>query len=399
MQPSLKGAKFASMTKYGDWDPVGDKLGEGGQSIVYRARTPARVAQRQKSALALKHLSGLSLNDFASAEGFAEAIADLSRLDQPSELGALKVFKIRTGGAPAEERFKREVAVLREGKANLPRLLDADEEHQWMVTEYFPDRTLLESPTRYKGDALAALTAFRPLVETVWEALHQHGIVHRDIKPANVFLGSDGRLIPGDFGIVYLPDSPQRLTILGERVGPWDYMPPWADSLDGEMEDVKPNFDVYMLGKLLWCMVAGRLRLRREQFKESEFDLVNAFPDRTEEMRVINSILEKCLVERRERCLPTTKELLGVVDEKLREMKHGVPARDSAGKLILPCKVCGKGRYSAVMPELYARHTLWNQSGQSGGDVRLCVFVCSICTHTIFFAPGNPDEAATRGWK
>ena len=40
-------------------------------------------------------------------------------------------------------------------------------------------------------------------------------------------------------------------------------MPQWGDTGDG-LDDVKPCFDIYMLGKLLWCMVFGRLRLPRE---------------------------------------------------------------------------------------------------------------------------------------
>ncbi|MEI4884253.1 hypothetical protein Q8G49_29240, partial [Klebsiella pneumoniae] len=84
----------------------------------------------------------------------------------------------------------------------------------------------------------------------------------RDIKPANVFVGSADDLILGDFGIVYLPEQPERVTRTLERVGPLEYMPVWAD-LGERLEKVEPNFDVYMLGKLLWCMVAGKLKLPR----------------------------------------------------------------------------------------------------------------------------------------
>lgn len=35
------------------------------------------------------------------------------------------------------------------------------------MTEYFPHGTLFDSPGRYRGPAMGALTAFRSLVETV----------------------------------------------------------------------------------------------------------------------------------------------------------------------------------------------------------------------------------------
>jgi hypothetical protein len=44
-------------------------------------------------------------------------------------------------------------------------------------------------------------------------------------------------------------------------------MPQWGD-LGERLEHVQPNFDVYMLGKLLWCMVSGRLKLPREYHKK-----------------------------------------------------------------------------------------------------------------------------------
>ena len=109
-------------------------------------------------------------------------------------------------------------------------------------------------------------------------SLHQGGIVHRDIKPANVFFAKHDELILGDFGIVFLPDHAERVTVTDEKVGPRDYMPQWGD-LGARLEDVHTNFHVYMLGKLLWCMVAGRLKLPREYHKRRGFNLAEMFPN------------------------------------------------------------------------------------------------------------------------
>src|SRR6266404_2661050 len=100
------------MEKYGNWEII-EPLGEGGQSVVYLARSPARVAQREIYLNTLKELSGQSF-DNTKAAAFAMASMEYARAELPSELGALKVFKTREGGAPAKERLKREIAVLRE---------------------------------------------------------------------------------------------------------------------------------------------------------------------------------------------------------------------------------------------------------------------------------------------
>lgn len=382
------------MQKYGDWELLEPPLGQGGQSVVYLARSPERVKQRKASASVLSELSGLSLNTMQPAVKFSKAVLDLAREDLPSELGALKVFKIRQGGAPAQERLKREIAVLREKRTNLPKLLDANEAEQWMVTEYFPHGTLAKSPLKYRGEPILALKAFRTLVETVANSLHNYGDVHRDIKPANVFVGIDGTLIPGDFGIVYLSGQADRPTVTDERVGPWEYMPQWAD-LGERLEKVEPSFDVYMLSKLLWCMVAGRLRLPREYHRRPGFDLSVLFAN-NKHVHLVNSILDKCLVEEPKQCLPSAHELLKVVDDALATIESGAPLRDEKGRLVLPCRVCGKGFYQEE--RLVGLHQVTDERNMPVSPIRLRLFTCNVCTHREFFAPGYPDEAAARVW-
>jgi len=383
------------MKKYGAWEAIEPPLGKGGQSVVYLARTPKRVAERDNCFKTLKELSGQGLHNPAVAERFARASFELARPELHEELGALKVFAVRDGGAPAADRFKREVAILREKRPNLPRLLDANDTEQWMVTEVFRGGTLDKSPNRYAGRPVLALRAFRNLVQTIATTLHKDGIVHRDIKPANIFIADDGSLIPGDFGIAYLPQLADRPTLTDERVGPWQFMPPWADS-DARLEEVAPNFDVYMLGKLLWCMVSGRARLPREFHRWAEHDLEKQFPG-DKYMPVINSILDKCLVDRPEACLPSADALLKIIDENLNTIDHGVPLRNAIGEPILPCRVCGKGFYQVHLPDIRLNEVV-GADNRRLSPIHLRVLVCSVCTHYAFFAAGNPDEAAARGW-
>lgn len=216
-----------------DWQVVGDLLGEGGQSKVYRVRGPERLNARNKDnerICAFSPWGVVRADTHAKLTGeFADAVVDYGRAESFSEFGALKEFKFRDDEEQAISRLKQEVQILGEGRPGLPRLLDFNLNERWMVTEYFPNSTLENNYSKYEGDVRRALTAFLSLVTTV-AALHANGIIHRDIKPANVFVGQENRLILGDFGIVFLPDQPARLTRTKETVGPHDYMPPWAEA-------------------------------------------------------------------------------------------------------------------------------------------------------------------------
>jgi len=384
------------MQKYGGWEPIEPPLGSGGQSTVYLARSPERVTERQNSFAMLKALSALGLNDPKDAESFARASWDLARPDKSTELGALKIFKAREGGAPALERLKREISVLREGRPGLPKLHAANETEQWMVTEFFPNGSLDKVPNKYKGQAISALRAFRGLVQIIATDLHKDGIVHRDLKPANVFIGSDGNLVPGDFGIVYFPVDEKRPTLSDERVGPRDFMAPWAD-LGARLEEVRPNSDVYMLGKLLWCMISGHARLPREYFRKPTHNLENLFPgDRL--MSRVNLILDKCIVETPETCLRSAHELLALVSRTLDEIGRSVPTQDQDGQLILPCRICGSGIYKEWAAPQIRLTSVNDAQNRQMPPIHLRVFVCNVCAHYAFFAPGYPDEAAGRGW-
>jgi len=388
------------MGKRTDWEEI-ETLGGGGQSDVYLVRTPERMAERQKSVDTLKALSGLGL-DNETARKFAKAAWSCARPELPSELGALKVFKIPPEGVglppppgskdyEAIERLKNEIASLDLRLPGLPKLLDFNEGERWIVTEYFPQRTLEYHPLRYKGRVVSALKAFRSLVQTV-ASIHKEGLVHRDIKPANVFVGKDDELVLGDFGIVYVPNAPGKVTRTGERVGPRDYMPPWAN-LGVRHENVHPRDDVYMLGKLLWSMVDGHAVLPREYHKhpEYEFDLTRTFPN-DPNMHMINAILDKCVVEQAGQCLPSARDLLPWIDEALgiierggQLLREGVPR---------PCHVCGKGSYQPINLRENPRGgpvgiRFWGVGTGDVSTVPARPLACDYCGHLEFFSTGG----------
>jgi serine/threonine protein kinase len=375
-----------AVEKYSGWEIINPLGNNTGQGDVFLVRSPQRVAGLADSAKAIQRYTGAITLD--QAPPFAAAIWQSARADSVSELGALKVFKMRGDGAKAEQevldRLKGEILVLKQNRAGLLRLLASSEEDKWIITEYQPNGTLEDHPVMFQGKAALALKAFRPLVQAV-ASLHSEEIVHRDIKPANVFVGNETGLILGDFGIVYLPGQPERVTRTHERVGPYDYMPLWAD-LGERLEKVEANFDVYMLGKLLWCMVAGKLKLPREYHRNPGFDLTQEFPD-DPHMHIINRILDKCVVEQARHCLPNASELLLVVDAFLRLIDRDGQLLDE--KIPRPCRVCGLGHYQLkllVQNTVVVGLRFWLVGGSDITTLPVRVFVCDNCKHIEFFS-------------
>jgi len=372
-----------------EWEEV-KPLGKGGQSQVYLVRGSERIAERKRYLGKLKEVTGLRFDD-ARAEQFVEATLGYGREERPAELGALKVYNPRAAGEAAEQqaraRLRIEINVLLQNRSGLPKLLDHNVSEGWVVTEYFPGGTLEDHLSSYAGNAFLSLTAFHSLVETV-AALHIDDIVHRDIKPANIFVAHDGKLILGDFGIAFLPNLPERVTFTNESVGPRDYMPPWAET-EERLEKVKGQFDVYELGKVLWCMVAGRLKLVREWYAKPEFDLRVKFPHNPQ-MHIVNAILEKCLNEDPRKCLAGARDLLLMLRAYLEVMRRGGQALDEG--IPRPCRVCGYGFYqpsggtSGQVIGLPVGVSTGNPgSWRHEGALYARIFVCDKCGNVEFF--------------
>jgi len=289
----------------------------------------------------------------------------------------------------ARTRLRIEISVLGQNRRGLPKLLDHNESEGWVVTEYFPGGTLEDHLLNFAGNAFLSLTAFRSLVETV-AALHTDSIFHRDIKPANIFISHDGMLLLGDFGIAFLPNLPERPTFTNESVGPRDYMPPWAET-EERLEKVEGQFDVYELGKVLWCMAAGRLKLIREWHKRQDFDLRAKFQN-DPHMHMVNAILDKCLNEDPEKVLSHAGLLLIEVDAHLRVMRRGGQMlREGVPR---PCRVCGQGFYQpagGTSGQVLGLATYVDIQGtppgrrQDGGGLYAGFFVCDSCGNMQLF--------------
>ncbi len=210
-------------TTLGSRYELGERLGTGGMSNVYRARD--RVLERT---VAVKVL--------------AEHLSDDERF---------------------VARFKREaLAVAKLIHPNIVQVYDTGVDHDryFIVMECVEGRSgaqllkaggVLDSPTTVEIGVQACAGL---------EYAHRHGIIHRDVKPGNLMItggpagGGEMTCKLTDFGIAKAVEQ-TRITQVGSVVGTAAYLAP--ELVRGE--EATPTTDVYSLGVVLYQFLTGRL--------------------------------------------------------------------------------------------------------------------------------------------
>ena len=173
-------------SKYGQWVVV-RPIGSGGQGTVYLAEKDIILGIKG----ILVQLTGLSDRDEGELE--RDLIGKLRESDCIE--GALKVLHESEDYSKAISRMKREIEGLQRIRhENVATMLDYDIEARWFVSRYYKNGPLSQHLDMFKGKPLAALKAFRSLVDGV-AAIHANGLIHRDIKTENIFIDNYGKLI------------------------------------------------------------------------------------------------------------------------------------------------------------------------------------------------------------
>lgn len=197
---------------------LGRQLGQGGFATVYEARH-----QDTNQKVALKILHGTKELEPEVQRRFVREISLGKKLDHPN---IVRVYE----------------AGLHEGSIYCAmELVECGTLKDVLIARY-------RLPWREAAEVTAQVC--RALAHA-----HERGCVHRDLKPANLYLSEDGLVKIGDFGLARdLNDT--RLTIAGQTVGTWRYMPPeqitGRDNIDGRL-------DLYAFGCIAFEMVAGHV--------------------------------------------------------------------------------------------------------------------------------------------
>jgi hypothetical protein len=204
------------------------KLGDGGTSIVFRARD--RFLDREV---------------------------------------ALKLLHPRYVGRPErEQRLINEAEYLRrvQGHPHIVEYLDSGRlrdlhDWPWLATEVLSGTVLGWVLVRSRLGAHKTLTVARQILEAL-QGCHAAGIVHRDTTPNNLFELDDGKTIKlfdfshaADFrGPKLAVGTPERLTGIFDIPGTHGYMGP--EQVQQDFAD--PSMDVFGFGILLYELVTGQ---------------------------------------------------------------------------------------------------------------------------------------------
>ncbi len=213
--------KFAAglLARYDVLEPIG----EGGTSIVYRARQ-----KPHGTPVALKVLDSQTFDHEDALARFEEEAQVALRLEHP----------------------------------NLVRLLEygRDPEMAWLAYELIEgidlDQRIREAPegARRGMRVEEALGVLRDVARGLAYA-HKMGVVHRDLKPANILLETAGPARITDFGLARVLGAARAVkTRTGVVVGTPECMAP--EQARGR--PAGPAADVYAVGVLLYWMLAGR---------------------------------------------------------------------------------------------------------------------------------------------
>jgi uncharacterized RDD family membrane protein YckC len=137
-------------------------------------------------------------------------------------------------------------------------------------------------------------------VITGLEAAFAGGVLHRDIKPSNCFVGPDGSVKVGDFGLSVstLAKDDSYVTATGVIMGTPAYASP--EQLRGDDLDVRT--DIYSVGATLFTLLTGQAPFEGKNAVQVVTNVVNTKPKPLSELRKdappgLERVVARCLAK------------------------------------------------------------------------------------------------------
>ncbi|MFH2034330.1 MAG: protein kinase [Candidatus Margulisiibacteriota bacterium] len=186
---------------------IGDEIGRGGQSVVYKAK-------------------------------------------RGSDTYALKIF-----GEEAVRPFREAEILARIKHEGLPAVLEAGtiDDQPYVILEYIEGETLYEDIS--KGPLTEkSIVSIARVIAGALAGLHSLKLIHRDVKPQNIILGDSGKVKLIDFGLA--AHALHHKEDIKQQVGTYLYGSPEQTGMLRRPVDARS--DLYSLGIVLYECATGR---------------------------------------------------------------------------------------------------------------------------------------------
>ncbi|MBC6461261.1 serine/threonine-protein kinase [Actinomadura sp. HBU206391] len=265
------------------------------------------------------------LGDYALIKRLGEGGQGVVYLARSGE-GGLVTVKLLRGGMTASQRartrFVKEAdAARRVAAPHTARVLDAEVtgDRPYIVSEFVEGPSLQQVVDDDGPLTSGRLRRLAMRTAAALAAIHRAGIVHRDFKPGNVLLGPDGAKVI-DFGIARALDSVTPMTT--SPVGTPAYMSPEQI----EDEPVGPPADVFAWGATMVFAATGRPPFGSGSNAAVMRRVAERAPDLGELKGPLRDLVERCL-DKNPAARPTAPQILRSLRANARPAPKPKPKR------------------------------------------------------------------------
>ncbi len=275
---------------------IGEKLGEGGMGVVYKA-----LDTRLERAVALKVLAADKVADPDRKRRFVQEAKAASALNHPN---IITIYDI-----------------------------NAADGIDFISMEFVAGRTLDRVIPRQGLPPAEALRISIQIADAL-TAAHAGGIIHRDLKPANIMVTDSGLVKLLDFGLAKLtektgigqeePTATLAATEEGKILGTVAYMSP--EQAQGLKVDARS--DIFSFGAVLYEMLTGRRAFSGDTKMSTVAAILNREPEplAATTPRELDRIVTRCLKKDPARRIQTHAE------EGSHRLKPGAGSRRDGAK-------------------------------------------------------------------
>lgn len=261
--PASERVQFVRASSASDNDLAGDVLAMLDADAETSSPLDAGLASTADALLDPREAAGRRLGPYVLGEPLGEGGTSVVYRALRSDVGSTVAIKVLRAAWVSPSRRRRFLAEQRTLAAlehpNIARLLDArtlEDGTPCFVMEYVDGAPITIYSRRQHLPLGERLRLFRAVCDAVQHA-HSHAIVHRDIKPSNVLVTQEGQPKLLDFGIARQLDE-QDTEESFTRTGLRPMTPAYAAPEQVRGEPIGVYTDVYALGALLQEMLTGR---------------------------------------------------------------------------------------------------------------------------------------------